>query len=303
MRVLIVGCGYIGVPLGSELARRGHEVWGLRRTESGVLEMQATNIKPLQLDITRMEDVKKIPGHFDWVVNTVSAGPGGVEAYRQSYFLGTRNLLEHFLTQPPQRFIYTSSTGVYGQTDGLPVKEDSPVMANSETNQVLIDTEKLLLDAHQAARFPSVILRLAGIYGVGRCHYLRKFVANEVKIEGHGERLLNMIHRDDVVGALMDALSGSRPGEIYNVVDDEPVTQMHFFRWLAETLGKWMPPYETEANKTAPKRGWSNKKVLNRKLKMELGYHCKYPTFRQGYTAEIRRLEDAGELDFSPEPR
>jgi hypothetical protein len=46
----------------------------------------------------------------------------------------------------------------------------------------------------------------------------------------------------------------------------------------------------------AAKRGVTNKKVLNRKLKMELGYCFRYPTFRQGYTAEIQRLEDAGLL-------
>ena len=51
------------------------------------------------------------------------------------------------------------------------------------------------------------------------------------------------------------------------------------------------------------KRGLTNKKVSNRKLKMELGYQFKYPTFRQGYTAEITRLERAGLLDIGLEPR
>jgi hypothetical protein len=47
----------------------------------------------------------------------------------------------------------------------------------------------------------------------------------------------------------------------------------------------------------------TNKQVSNRKLKMELGYEFKYPTFRQGYTAEIQRLDRAGLLDIQPEPR
>ena len=118
-----------------------------------------------------------------------------------------------------------------------------------------------------------------------------------------GERLINMIHRDDLVGVILAALKDARPGEIYNAVDDEPVAQIHFFRWLSETLGKWMPPFATEAENAARKRGLTNKKVSNRKLKMELGYQFKYPTFRQGYTAEIQRLEQAGQLDIKPEPR
>jgi hypothetical protein len=73
------------------------------------------------------------------------------------------------------------------------------------------------------------------------------------------------------------------------------VPQIHFFRWLSETLGKNMPPFGDEPA-AGRKRAVTHKKVLNRKLKAELGYQFKYPTFRQGYTAEIQRLQDAGAL-------
>ena len=112
-----------------------------------------------------------------------------------------------------------------------------------------------------------------------------------------------MIHRDDLTGIIIAALKNGRPGEIFNAVDDEQVAQIHFFRWLSETLGKWMPPFATEEENAARKRGLTNKKVQNRKLKMELGYQFKYPTFRQGYTTEIRRLEQAGQFNIEPEPR
>jgi hypothetical protein len=81
------------------------------------------------------------------------------------------------------------------------------------------------------------------------------------------------------------------------------VAEIHFFRWLSETLGKWMPPFATEQENAQRKRGLTNKKVSNRRLKMELGCQFKYPTFRQGYTEEIRRLENAGQLDVKLEPR
>ena len=147
-------------------------------------------------------------------------------------------------------------------------------------------------------KFPAVILRVAGIYGPGRGHLFLQYLRNEAKIAGKGERLINMIHRDDLVGAIIAALKSGCAGEIYNAVDDEPVAQIHFFRWLSETLGKWMPPFTTEVENGDRKRGLTNKKVSNRKLKMELGYQFKYPTFRQGYTAEIMRLERAGQLNI-----
>jgi nucleoside-diphosphate-sugar epimerase len=106
-----------------------------------------------------------------------------------------------------------------------------------------------------------------------------------------------MIHRDDVVGAIVAALKNGRPGEIYNVADDEPVPQIHFFRWLSETLGKNMPPFAEDGAGAGRKRVLTHKKVSNRRLRMELGCPLRYPTFRQGYTAEIKRLQDAGELE------
>ncbi len=301
MRVLIVGCGYVGLPVGAELARLGHEVFGLRRNRVAEAELQAAGIALLTGDVTQPEDLRKLPGPFDWVVNTVASTRGGAEEYREVYLEGTRHLIEWLQASPPKKFVYTSSTSVYAQDDGSLVKESSTTEPVNATSRVLLETEALLLCAAREQNFPAVILRVAGIYGPDRGHAFKQFLLNEARIAGDGRRWLNMIHRDDVVGAIIAALASGRPGEIYNAVDDEPVPQIHFFRWLAETLGKGMPPFAPEAEDR--KRGLTNKKVSNRKLTMEMGYQFKYPTFRQGYTAEILRLDRAGLLDIQPEPR
>ncbi len=303
MRTLIIGCGYIGLPLGAELVRQGHEVIGIGRNAADRADLKGAGIKAINADITQPESLHRVEGPFDWVVNCVSSSHGGVEDYRRVYLEGTRHLIDWLAAMPPKKFIYTSSTGVYGQDNGAVVKEEHPTEPASETGKVLVATEQLLLAAARERKFPAAILRIAGIYGPGRIHLLRQFIANEARIEGKGERHLNMIHRDDVVGAIIAALKNAKPGEVYNVVDDEPIAQVHFLRWLSETLGKWMPPAATPEEVAKKKRGVTNKKVSNRRLKMELGYLPKYPTFRQGYTAEIKRLQDAGELDIEAEDR
>jgi nucleoside-diphosphate-sugar epimerase len=303
MRVLIVGCGYVGLPLGAELVRLGHEVSGIRRSPSAEAELKAAGIQPLIADVARPEQFAGVPTGFDWVVNTVSSTRGGVDEYRSVYVDGTRNLIERLKATPPKKFVYTSSTSVYGQEDGSLVKETSLAEPAGDTSKLLVETERLLLEASKTAKFPAIILRVAGIYGPDRGHLFKQYLKDEARIAGKGERLINMIHRDDLVGAIIAALKNGRAGEIYNAVDDEPVMQIHFFRFLSETLGKWMPPYapgEEDANR---KRGQTNKKVSNRKLKMELGYVFKYPTFRQGYTAEIQRLDRAGLLNIGLESR
>jgi nucleoside-diphosphate-sugar epimerase len=302
MRVLIVGCGYVGLPLGVELVRLGHEVFGLRRNMAAETELKAAGIQPLIADITKPEMLARLPHEFDWVVNCVAAA-GGADDYRTVYLQGARNLIEWLAPNPPKKFVYTSSTSVYGQTDGSQVKESSPTEPLAETAKILVETEKVLLAAVQEKKFPAVILRVAGIYGPDRGHWFKQFLKNEARIEGDGLRFLNMIHRDDLIGCIIAALKSGRPGEIYNAVDDEPVSQVNFFQWLAGTVGKYPPPSVPENPDENRKRGVTNKRVSNRKLKMELGCQFKYPNFRKGYSAEILRLERAGELHVEPDAR
>src|SRR4051812_14317498 len=105
MRVLIAGCGYVGVPLGAELARQGHEVFGLRRTATGDSELKKAGIQPLLGDITKPADLARLPAPFDWVVNCVASGGGDPEEYRQLYLQGTRNLVDWLAAQPPKKFV------------------------------------------------------------------------------------------------------------------------------------------------------------------------------------------------------
>ncbi len=307
MKCLIAGCGYVGLPLGRELIRLGHEVYGLRRSASAEAELTAAGIKPVVADITRRETLAKLPNEFDWVVNCVSSTGGSAEDYRQIYLQGTRNLIEWLSARRPGKFVYTSSTSVYGQTDGSLVKETSPTEPLVDTAKVLLETEKVLLGTSgpqgrsPQPEVPAVVLRVAGIYGPERGHGFKQFLNNEARIEGEGSRFLNMIHRDDLIGCIIAALKNGRAGEIYNAVDDEPVSQVNFFQWLAEELGKDLPPSAPANFEENRKRGVTNKRVSNRKLKMELGYQFKYPNFRKGYTAEILRLERAGELNVSPD--
>ena len=219
---------------------------------------------------------------------------GGAEDYERIYFGGTRNIIDLMASAPPKKYIHVGSASVYAQNDGAMVKESSPTEPATDTGKILLRTEQLLLDSFSAQKFPVIILRVAGIYGPTRGHLFQQYLRDEAIIDGQGERLLNMIHRDDVIASIIAALKSGRPGEIYNVVDDEPVPQIHFFRWLSETLGKNMPPFGTAP--AARKRGANSRKLVNRKLRMELGCQLRYPTFRQGYTAEIQRLQDEGKL-------
>jgi nucleoside-diphosphate-sugar epimerase len=267
MRVLILGAGYVGQPLAAELGSRGHKVCAVGR-HSGV-------------DITKVTDLKKLGRDWDWVINTVSSSKGNLDDYIRVFLEGTRNIIEWLHGASIIGYLYTSSTSVYGQTDGSIVDETSPTEPKSETSKVLVEVEELLRG------FPAIILRLAGIYGPERGYLFQQYSAGKATITGDGSRCLNMIHRDDVVGAIIAALERGKLGEIYNVADDEPVTELEFFQWLSTTLNRPSPPFTSAP--ASRKRGITNKRVSNRKLRQELGCELAYPNFRAGYTALINK--------------
>ncbi|HTB85979.1 MAG TPA: SDR family oxidoreductase [Candidatus Sulfotelmatobacter sp.] len=286
MRALVVGCGYVGLPLAVELKRRGHEVFGMRRSNPEAL--QAVGIKPLLADISQLMSFNVLPRDFDWVVNCAASGGGGADDYRRIYVEGNRNLVSWLAGSLVKKFVYTSSTSVYAQNDGSVVNEESPTEPEAETARVLVETEKLLLSAAHKG-FPAVVLRVAGIYGPERGHAFKQFLRGEAVIENDGARFLNMIHRDDVVGCIIAALEHGRPGEAYNAIDCEPVSQLKFFEWLAAELKKPLPPKIAADEKTWRKRGVTNKRISNAKLLAELKYRFLFPAFREGYAAEIAR--------------
>jgi nucleoside-diphosphate-sugar epimerase len=249
----------------------------------------SAGIRSIVADVTRPESLRDVVVGFDWVIYAVSSSKGGLDEYRAIYLEGNRNVLAALAKSPPAKYIFTSSTSVYGQTDGSVVTEESPAEGASPTSRVLIETERLLRDAIARSAFPAIIARVAGIYGPDRGFLFQQYLRGEAKMAGKGDRYINMVHLDDVVHSIIAMLEKGAPGEVYNVVDDKPVTQLEFFQWIAARLNRPLPPFVADAEMPQRKRGNTNKRVSNGKLKRALDYQFIHPTFRQGYESEIQK--------------
>ena len=292
MKTLIIGCGYVGAQLGSDLVNQGHQVCGLSRSTERDAELEKHGIQPVHADITNASELSKLPPDFDWVVNCVSSGRGSTpETYKSIYLEGTRNILNWLKPSPPKKLVYTSSTSVYGQHAGECVHEDDETKPRTEFGEILLQTEQELINAFKETKFPAVILRVAGIYGPGRLHYLDTFMSGKAVVYGQQGRHLNMIHRDDVAGAIRCALRDGKAGRIYNACDDEPVTQQHFYQWAANMLLKSPPEHVPASSEPPRKRGTGDKLIVNKRIKMELGYKFRFPNFRQGFDHEMAAID------------
>lgn len=290
MRVLIIGCGYIGLALGRELKRQGHLVSGVRRPGAEAQrELEAAGITPIFADITEPRPLKASPCDFDVVVNCVAPKGGGAGQYKRVYGDGTRNLLEWLSSAPPRSLVYTSSTGVYGQDDGSVVTEASETKPDSEAGRVLVHAERLLLDAHAQGLVKPTVLRLAGIYGPGRGYWLRRLRTGEPPIQSdENERVVNMIYQQDVVGAVLSVIDREDPGAVYNVVDDRPVTVREM---RASKLFATVECDATSAGAPAPRGSRpraTNKRVSNARLKAATAWKPRYPSFEEGFAHELR---------------
>lgn len=267
-RVLIAGCGFVGLATARLFASRGWEVIGATHSEESAERLAAEPFRAVRFDLSDPGSVaaQAVLGPFDALIHCASSGRGGAEQYRRVYLGGVRHLAETFADSP---ILFTSSTSVYAQTDGSWVTEESPAEPDRETGRILRETEDLAL-AHGG-----VAARLAGIYGPGRSVLLRKFFDGTAIIEGNGAKWLNQAHRDDIAAALF-TLVEQRARGIFNVSDDTPLGQRELYATLAARFHKPLPPAgEPDLNR---KRGWTNKRVSNARLRA-LGWSPRYPSF------------------------
>jgi nucleoside-diphosphate-sugar epimerase len=275
-RILIAGCGYVGQATADLLHERGWKVEGWTASAQSAGQLAAKPYAVHAVDVTNRAAVSAVREEFDVVIQCASSGGGDADAYRRIYLAGARNILHAF---PRTSLLFTSSTSVYDQERGDIVDETSPANPAHERGQILREAEEHVLSHN------GIVARLGGIYGPGRSFLLRKFLAGEAVLDDANDRFINQAHRDDIVSALF-LLAEQRADlgrQIYNVVDDQPILARDAYQWLSAHLQRSLPMGRVAAER---KRGDSNKRVSNRKLRA-LGWEPRYPNFGLAMTESV----------------
>ena len=282
VRTLIAGCGFVGTRLGLDLAAEGHEVWGLRRDPSGL----PPTIRRLRADLTKPAMLQDLPADLGLVFFTAAPDQHDDDGYRGLYVEGLRNLVQALRVQgqQPDRLLFTSSTAVYSQNTGEWVDEDSPTEPRNFAGRRLLEAEHLLL----TSPFPSVVVRLAGIYGPGRGRLVESVRNGTAAYRDGPPVYTNRIHRDDCAGVLRHLAMIPAPLPLYLAADHEPADNGTVLRWLAEQLHV-PPPSVRPAAELQPWERGSSKRCRNDRL-LTSGYRFRFPTFRDGYGAMVKGL-------------
>ncbi len=283
-RLVVFGAGYVGTELVRHALKQCMQVVALTRNAAKAQVLVNLGAETVVADLASSAWHDQI-ARADYVVNCVSSGGGGAEAYHHSYVEGTRSIVRWLeRAGGTERFLYTGSTSVYPQSGGM-VDETASTENAMGNARVLLNAEaEVACAASGGAARGAVTLRLAGIYGPDRHHVLDQLRAQVRPLPGRGDHRLNLIYRDDIVSALFFALTLSgAPYQVFNVVDDMPVTKKDLVAWLAERLGLAVPEFSGEAlpgrRPDPPDRAVSNHRLRAR------GWEPRFPDFRRGYEA------------------
>jgi len=282
MKILIAGCGFVGSAVARRFAQTGHAVWGLRREPS----LLPPGIAPIGADLTVAGSLASLPDGLDIVVYCASPDRSDAAAYADAYVAGVRNLLTELDRRSPRlrRFLLTSSTGIYGRSDGAWVDESTPPEPASAQSERLLEGEQTAL----RWGFSAVVVRLGGLYGPGRRRLLDNIRAGKEECIDGQHVYTNRIHRDDAAGVVVHLAMQERVGELYLGVDDDPAERCEVLRWLAARLDA-PEPRTRPGTQGVPTR--ANKRCSNRRLR-STGYSFLFPTYREGYADVLAQLSD-----------
>ncbi len=281
-RILFLGLGYVASVLAARLAGRGWDILGTARDETGARDIAGRGWRAFVFDGSA-----PLPDEaWEGATHVLSSIPPGEDGDPALAALGDDlERRAHDLRWAG----YLSTVGVYGDHGGGWVDEETPPAPVSRRGRWRLAAERGWMGLHDRAGLPVHIFRLPGIYGPGR-NALEKARAGYRKalVVKQGQ-VFSRIHVEDLAGALELSIGRPRPGAVYNVVDDEPAPPHEVALFAHELLGLAPPPLipfeEAELSPMARSFYGESKRVSNARLKRELGWRPRFPTYREGLKA------------------
>ena len=293
--VIIFGCGYLGTALAKYLLNQGVRVGALTRNAEKAADLRKIGaelrtsydqvaIEVIEGDLDSDDWHEGVEGRYESVVNCVSSAGGGLAGYQKSYVDGQRSILEWAKSQSIRSYVYTSSTSVYPQDDGLLIDESADTSGAPATGQLLVESEVMLAKSDILPKW--YVLRLAGIYGEGRHFLLNQIREGKGEIPGSGDYAMNMIHLEDIISAIYAALCVEAPSGVYNIADNAPTIKADVVAYLAEAMGLPKPVFNPEkVSERLKRRGgrMPHRYISNKKARQALEWSPNFHSFREGY--------------------
>ncbi len=263
MKISILGCGWLGLPLAESLIKDGHEVKGSTRDPEKLGQIREQGINPFLLELSPELICENSHEFFDSEILILNIPPARRDDIVEFHPGQVQSIIGAVNRSPVKKVVFTSSTSVYPELN-REVTEDETEEPNKNSGKALKIVENMLLNE---GGFETTVLRLAGLIGYDRNprNFLKKRrVIHKINTP------VNLVHRDDCVGVIKEVIKRGIWGEIFNVCCDKHPKRIDFYKNEAEKAN-----LDIESPEDMESADY--KLVSNKKLKNTVGYRFKYP--------------------------
>lgn len=285
-KLLIVGCGDIAMRLSILLRDRYHLI-GLCRNAGSFDKLRAHGIKPIAGDLDDPISLNKLSGLANTVVHLAPPpGQGRADTRTKHLLAALCGRSKRSKTKTgilPQRLIYISTSGVYGDCEGNWIDENRAANPRNERAWRRLDAERQIRNWGSCHNVRVSILRVPGIYAANRLPIARLQQGAPALLSCE-DSYTNHIHADDLARIILATLRYGKPGRVYHACDDSHLKMGAYFDLVADHFGLPRPPRITrEQAQTILSPGMlsfmqESRRLTNQRIKQELRVQLRYPT-------------------------
>lgn len=257
--ISIIACGWLGLPLAADLAKKGYHVKGSATTASKLDIIKEKGIAPYLIELGKNfdEDWKDF---LETDLLIVCIPPSSSD----DPLLALQQIRKAAENKGIQKLLYTSATSVYPSDKSWVTETQAEYIKSPHSGVEMKKLEDVFTESEQ---LQPCILRLAGLFGGNR--WMGKYLAGKTDLP-NGDQPVNLIHLDDCIGLIERIIEKEAFPGVFNGCSDEHPTRKEFYKAMAEFKGWDAPHFKEEPSP-------NNRKVSNAKIKEELGYSFKYP--------------------------
>ncbi len=272
-----MGCGDIALRAAKLLRGRFH-LFGMVRHKERFGTLHDAGIVPLLADLDEPTSLRKLAGLANTVLHLAPPPGIGERDPRTQHLLAALSR-----RMPPQRLVYVSTSGVYGDCGGALVSEIRALNPQTERARRRVDAERVIRSWAARNGVAAMILRVPGIYAADRLPLDRLRVGTPA-IEAVQDSYTNHIHADDLACVIVAAMRHGRSNRVYHASDDSETKMGDYFDMVADAHGLARPPRlpRDAVERAMSPALWSfmneSRRLANDRMKRELGVRLQYPT-------------------------
>lgn len=254
----------------------GREVTAIVRDRQKAVPLETIGVRVLLADLDQPQDVGDQPLVF-WFAPP--PGSGEADTRLRGWLAAQRGRIE--------RFVYISTSAVYGDCEGRWIDEDAPLQPQSPRGRRRADAEAALHEWQARSGATPIILRVPGIYGPGRLP-IERLQRGLPMLRASECPYTNRIHADDLAEAALHAAVYGRAGRAYNIADGEPTTMADYFARCAQLLNLPAPQAldRAAAQAALTPAMWSfmeeSKRLQVHRMREELHFSPRYANLERG---------------------